>query len=198
MIGTIGLIASVLGTAASGIMSGIGNAKAQSALNAENARQNAFYENQLYKDPLTQYHNQNMIGQLQRRLRERLATAQARKKITGELDTTNVMRDQNAKAMSDVYGNILSNESLRLSGIESAYNNARHNQFQAQQAIDQARMQNYANLAQNAGALGAAALGGLDAKEKKPTPTTTPTTTTAGMIEKPLPKWATWKQLYKI
>lgn len=157
----IALAISAAGTAASGIMSANANRKRQAALDKENARQEAYYIAQLNKDPLNEFYNKNLIGTMQRTMRDRLAVAKARQKITGELDTTNVMRDQNAEAMSRLYGNILSNAAMRRDSIMNGFENAKRDIYKQRADIDAAKMQNYANLASNAASVGAAAIGGV-------------------------------------
>jgi hypothetical protein len=157
----LGAIAAA-GAITSAVVTAKANKKRQEALEKEGERQRLFYERQLNENPLEQYHNKALLGRLQEQMKERIATARARAKITGEMDTSNVIRDQNAAALSSVYNNILSNASLRKDSLNQALERSRQNLYQQQADLDYAKQQNYANFAANIGNAAATAAGAYD------------------------------------
>lgn len=157
----LGAIAAA-GAITSAVVTAKANKKRQEALEKEGERQRLFYERQLNENPLEQYHNKALLGRLQEQMKERIATARARAKITGEMDTSNVIRDQNAAALSSVYNNILSNASLRKDSLNQALERSRQNLHQQQADLDYAKQQNYANFAANIGNAAATAAGAYD------------------------------------
>lgn len=162
----IALGASLAASAINAGLSAKANRDREVAMNKEYARQQAAYDKQLYSDPLEEFHNKAIIGRLQGMMRDRISAAKSRQKITGELDTTNMAKDQNAEALQNVYNNILSNASLRKDSLLRAKDAAYHNAYRERADLNAAKQQNYANLASNAVNLGAAAIGGMNANVK--------------------------------
>ena len=108
----LGAIAAA-GAITSAVLTARANKKHRDALDKEANRQKQFYEGQLNENPLDQFHNRALIGEMRRAANARIEQERARRKITGELDTTNMMKDQNAQAMQNMYSRIATNASLR-------------------------------------------------------------------------------------
>lgn len=157
----LGAIAAA-GAITNAVVTANANKKRQKALEKEGERQRLYYEKQLNENPLDQYHNKALLGRLQEQMKDRIATAQTRAKITGEMDTSNVMKDQNAQAISSVYNNILSNASLRRDSLNNALERSRQNLYSQQADLDYAKQQNYANFASNIGNAAATAMSAYD------------------------------------
>ncbi len=163
------LISLGLSLAANAIGAGLSakaNRDRETAMDKEYARQQASYDRQLYADPLNEFHNKAIIGRLQGMMRDRISAAKSRQKITGELDTTNMAKDQNAEALQNVYNNILSNASLRKDSLLRAKEASYHNAYKERADLNAAKQQNYANLATNAANLGETAIGSMRANGK--------------------------------
>ncbi len=159
----LGAIAAA-GAITSAVLTARANKKHRDALDKEANRQKQFYEGQLNENPLDQFHNRALIGEMRRAANARIEQERARRKITGELDATNIMKDQNAQAMQNMYSRIATNASLRRDGILNAYERSRQGIYAQQADLQRAAMQNYANLASNIGNAAATAMGGYSGK----------------------------------
>lgn len=161
-----GLVLSALGTAASGIGSAVGNKRQQQQLNNEKARQEAWYNTEMYKDPLKRSDNAAMLRLVEDRIKEQERTDAARQKVLGGTTEARLAnRDSNNKAYAGVVSNMASLASKRMDSLSAQKNQAMSNMAQQQMNLDAAKMQNWANLANNAATLGAAALSGIDKKD---------------------------------
>lgn len=158
-----GLVLSALGTAASGIGSAVGNNRQQQQLNNEKARQEAWYNTEMYQDPLKRSDNAAMLRLIEDRIKEQERTDAARQKVLGGTTEARLAnRDSNNKAYAGVVSNMASLASKRMDSLSAQKNQALSGFAQQQMGIDNARMQNWANLANNAAKLGEAALSGID------------------------------------
>lgn len=162
-----GLVLSALGTAASGIGSAVGNNRQQQQLNNEKARQEAWYNTEMYQDPLKRSDNAAMLRLIEDRIKEQERTDAARQKVLGGTTEARLAnRDSNNKAYAGVVSNMASLASKRMDSLSAQKNQAMSNMAQQQMNLDAAKMQNWANLADNAAKLGSAALSGIDAPNK--------------------------------
>lgn len=161
-----GLVLSALGTVASGIGSAAGNNKQQRQLNEERARQEAWYNKEMYQDPLKRSDNAAMIRLMEDRIKEQERTDEAKQKVLGGTTEARLAnRDSNNKAYAGMVSNMAAMASRRMDSLSAQKNQALAGFAQQQMSIDNARMQNWANLANNAAKLGAAALSGIDGKD---------------------------------
>lgn len=163
-----GLVISTLGTVASGIGSAVGNNRQQQQLNNEKARQEAWYNTEMYQDPLKRSDNAAMLRLVEDRIKEQERTDAARQKVLGGTTEARLAnRDSNNKAYAGVVSNMASLASKRMDSLSAQKNQAMSNMAQQQMNLDAAKMQNWANLADNAAKLGSAALSGIDSSNKK-------------------------------
>ena len=144
-------IVSLAGQAASGIMSALSNKKAQHLADQEAARQQAFYEQQIYQDPLKRSENQQIINKLEDVNQERLNTAKASAKITGATpESVLAVQKQNADATADVMSAMAAGESARRENYVNKLNEAKIQKAEADLARENARQETFGNLASNA------------------------------------------------
>lgn len=163
-----GLVISALGTLASGIGSAVGNNRQQQQLNNEKARQEAWYNTEMYQDPLKRSDNAAMLRLVEDRIKEQERTDASRQKVLGGTTEARLAnRDSNNKAYAGVVSNMASLASKRMDSLSAQKNQAMSNMAQQQMNLDAAKMQNWANLADNAAKLGSAALSGIDSSNKK-------------------------------
>lgn len=158
-----GLVLSALGTVASGIGSAVGNNRQQRQLSQEKARQEAWYNKEMYQDPLKRSDNVAMLRLVEDRIKEQERTDAARQKVLGGTTEARLAnRDSNNKAYAGVVSNMASLASKKMDSLSAQKNQAMSNMAQQQMNLDAAKMQNWANLADNAAKLGSAALSGID------------------------------------
>lgn len=162
-IATAGLALSVLANLASGVGSTIANKKAEKAMFKENDRQNAWYHKQMYQDPLERSENVHLLKMLDDKLKNNQDTIDSRAAITGATTESKLAAKQGANtAYSGAVSGIASLASQRADILSQSYNQERGRQYQNKAAMDQAKMQNWANLASNATKLGVASIGGAE------------------------------------
>ena len=162
MIAAAGLALSVLANLASGVGSTIANKKAEKAMLKENDRQNAWYNKQIYQDPLERSENVHLLKMLDAKLKNNQDVIDSRAAITGATTESKLAARQGANtAYSNAVSGMASLASQRTDMLEQSYNQERQRQYQGKAAMDQAKMQNWANLASNAAKLGASSIGGI-------------------------------------
>lgn len=181
MIGTLGLVASLAGTVASGVGSYMANKKRQEAIDSQEAEANQYYMREMFQDPTKRADNAAFLAQLDRRLKKQNEVAKATQKITGGTQEQAIATQE---ATANAYADAIS----KLSAISSQRRDTLNNQWRKeQQGYDTMRndlqaqqMQNWGVLANNAAQLGSAALqsGGILSGENplKKTSQTTQTT----------------------
>ena len=92
----------------------------------------------------------------------------SRAAITGATTESKLAAKQGANtAYSGAVSGIASLASQRADILEQSYNQEKQRQYQGKAAMDQAKMQNWANLASNAAKLGASSVGGIGTKSKE-------------------------------
>ena len=167
MIAAAGLALSVLANLASGVGSTIANKKAKKAMLKENDRQNAWYNKQIYQDPLERSENVHLLKMLDAKLKNNIDVIDSRSAITGATTESKLAARQGANtAYSNAVSGMASLASQRADMLEQSYNQERQRQYQGKAAMDQAKMQNWANLASNAAKLGASSIGGIGTDTK--------------------------------
>ena len=168
MIAAAGLALSVLANLASGVGSSIANKKAKKAMFEENDRQNAWYHKQMYQDPLERSENVHLLKMLDDKLKNNQDIIDSRAAITGATTESKLAAKQGANtAYSGAVSGIASLASQRADILSQSYNQERGRQYQNKAAIDQAKMQNWANLASNATKLGVSSVGGIGSETTK-------------------------------
>ena len=168
MISAAVLALSVLANLASSVGSTKANKKAENEMLKENDRQNAWYHKQMYQDPLERSENVHLLKMLDTKLKNNQDVIDSRAAITGATTESKLAAKQGAnKAYSDAVSGIASLASQRADIMEQSYNQERQRQYQSKAAMDQAKMQNWANLASNAAKLGASSVGGIGEDTKK-------------------------------
>ena len=167
-IAAAGLALSVLANLASGVGSTIGNKKAEKAMLKENDRQNAWYHKQMYQDPLERSENVHLLKMLDTKLKNNQDVIDSRAAITGATTESKLAAKQGANtAYSGAVSGIASLASQRADILEQSYNQEKQRQYQGKAAMNQAKMQNWANLASNATKLGVASIGSIGDEDKK-------------------------------
>ena len=168
MIAAAGLALSVLANLASGVGSTIANKKAKKAMYEENDRQNAWYNKQMYQDPLERSENVHLLKMLDTKLKNNQDVIDSRAAITGATTESKLAAKQGANtAYSGAVSGIASLASQRADVLEQSYNQEKQRQYQGKATMDQAKMQNWANLASNAAKLGASSVGGIGTEDKQ-------------------------------
>lgn len=167
-IAAAGLALSVLANLATGVGSTIANKKAEKAMRKENDRQNAWYHKQMYQDPLERSENVHLLKMLDTKLKNNQDVIDSRAAITGATTESKLAAKQGANtAYSGAVSGIASLASQRADILEQSYNQEKQRQYQGKAAMDQAKMQNWANLASNAAKLGASSVGGIGTESKQ-------------------------------
>lgn len=153
---------SAAGAVASAIGSKKANDKQQAALNNSRAASNAFYDSEIYQDPTKRSDNQAYLKLLDKKLKRVNEIAEAKNKIMGGTHEQTLAQHQNTvDAYSDAITNMVSNTSQRRDNLMKEKRQAIVGYDQQQAGLDAAKMQNWANLANNAAQLGADAIKGF-------------------------------------
>lgn len=162
-----GLVLSALGTVASGIGSAAGNNKQQRQLDEERARQEAWYNKEMYQDPLKRSDNAAMIRLMEDRIKEQERTDEAKQKVLGGTTEARLAnRDSNNRAYAGMVSNMAAMASRRMDSLSAQKNQALSGFAQQQAKIDEKRMENWGNLASNAANLASNALTGIGGKKQ--------------------------------
>ena len=134
----------------------------------ENDRQNAWYHKQMYQDQLERSENVHLLKMLDTKLKNNQDVIDSRAAITGATTESKLASKQGAnKAYSDAVSGIAPLASQRADILEQSYNQEKQRQYQSKAAMDQAKMQNWANLASNAAKLGVTSVGGIGTETKQ-------------------------------
>lgn len=141
-------IVGLAGQAVSSVLSAKANKEAENKENEDFARQKAFYETQLYQDPLQRSENQALLGELDRKLDKQVDVAKSTSKITGATPEAQLAMQQNAL---DVYGDAISGmasgESARRDALNKDINRLSSEKAKADIERINQKHQNYANIA---------------------------------------------------
>ncbi len=167
-IGTIGLIASALGSVAGGVGSAMSNKKRQAELNKAKTTADNYYLSQINQDPTKRADNAAMLAQLRRRLDAQNNRNKAVNKITGATQEQVIAQQGNAaNAYADSVSKMQALHAQRqdLLAKEKMQNDLNYSSQQAD--IAAARQQAWGNLAANAVELGSAAIGTIGGEDSK-------------------------------
>lgn len=165
-----GVIVSLAGQAASGIMSAMNNRKMQQAADAETARQVASNEAKAYENPLSRSENQQAMAQYDRTSKQQLENALGVATVSGAtpeyaLGVQKGIADGRAELMSGITAGASAQNDKYLDKAEKA----KEQKFEDDQARRAARNTTYANLAANAASAFGSILDSYTAKPELPT-----------------------------
>lgn len=150
-----GLTASIGGTAASAIGSRDANKAQEQAIRDEQARRRAYFTQQAMQDPTLRSDNASMLRLFKDELEDQTKSAEAKAKITGATQETEVAgKEAAASGLSAAIQQMSAGASARRDKFEGMREQSEE-QAEAQLAnVKAERMQNWANLAKNAASLG--------------------------------------------
>lgn len=167
-IGMASLALSALGTAVSGISSAVINKKQEQNLANEKARQNAWYDREMYQDPLTRSDNAQILKALDDRLRHQTEVEDSKGAVLNSTPEARLAaRQQNNDTMAQVISGMAAQSSQRRDALSAQRNQMNQQYNNAQMELDASRMQNAANLATNAVNLGSAGISAMGEGELK-------------------------------
>ncbi len=162
-----GTIVSLLGTAASTVGGIISNKKKEKTMAANQARDNAWYQQQLYQDPTKRSDNAALLRQLDKQQKKATELATNKAKVTGQSGmVTNAMtmaQQANANAYADAVSDMAAKESQRRDSLNQQWQANREKYDAQQQEMEDAKAANWGALANNAAQLGASAINGMQA-----------------------------------
>lgn len=162
MLGTIGAIVGVAGTAASGIMSAINNKKRERQAQAESARRIAQAEAMANEDPLARAGNQRLLAQYDREGKRQIENARNVSAITGATPEYAVaVQEGIAQGRADMMSNIAAEADARRDKYLDKAEEARREAANAAEERALERNQTYANIAANAAQAAGSMLSGI-------------------------------------
>ena len=169
MLGTIGAIVGVAGTAASGIMSAINNKKRERQAQAETARQAAYAEAMANEDPLVRAGNQRLLAQYDREGKRQIENARNVSTITGATPEYAVaVQEGVAQGRADMMSNIAAEADARRDKYMDKAEEARRDAANAAEERALERNQTYANIAANAAQAAGSLMSGIGGSKKAP------------------------------
>ena len=162
MIGTIGAILGVAGTAASGIMSAVNNKKRERQAQAESARQIARAEALANEDPMLRGSNQKLMREYDRRAQEQVENARNVSAITGATPEYSVaVQEGVAQGRADMMSDIAAGADARRDKYLDQAEEARQSAAEAAEERALERNQTYANIAANAASAAGSLMQGI-------------------------------------
>ena len=162
MIGTIGAILGVAGTAASGIMSAVNNKKRERQAQAETARQIARAEALANEDPMLRGSNQKLMREYDRRAQEQVENARNVSAITGATPEYSVaVQEGVAQGRADMMSDIAAGADARRDKYLDQAEEARQSAAEAAEERALERNQTYANIAANAASAAGSLMQGI-------------------------------------
>lgn len=164
MVGTIvSLAVAAAGAIASAVGSKKANDKRQAALNENKAYSNALYDSEIYQDPTKRSDNQAYLKLLDKKMKRANEVASSKNKILGGTHEQTLAQNQTAAdAYSNAITDMASKTSQRRDMLLQQRRQEQRGYEQQQLDIDTARIQNWANLANNAAQIGASAISSFD------------------------------------
>lgn len=158
------LALSALGSAAGGISSVVQNRKAEAQAEADKSRNMAWYDRQLYSDPLKRGDNAVLLKRMRDELQRRSEVEDAKSAIMNGTDEARLARrKQNNETIQGVYDNIVAREAHRRDELLSGQKAVLDNYSNTQAQLLAQRQANAANLAGNAVSLAGSAIGAMGA-----------------------------------
>lgn len=162
MIGTIGAILGLAGTAASGIMSAVNNKKRERQAQAETARQIARAEALANEDPMLRGSNQKLMREYDRRAQEQVENARNVSAITGATPEYAVaVQEGVAQGRADMMSDIAVGADARRDKYLDQAEEARQSAALAAEERALERNQTYANIAANAASAAGSLMQGI-------------------------------------
>ena len=148
----IGTILGAVGKAASDVMSIINNRKQNQQLEAENARQQAYYDSKANEDALGKASVQQAMNQYDRKAEQQIANAQNVAAVTGATpEFALAVQKGVAQGRADVMGNALVNAEATQEKALDQSELVRQEAAKQKQAMLAEQNQSIANVAANAG-----------------------------------------------
>jgi hypothetical protein len=167
-IGTIGAILGAVGNAASGVMSIINKRKQTQQLDAENARQQAYYDSKANEDALSKASTQQAMNQYDRKAEEQIANAQNVAAVTGATpEFTLAVQKGVAQGRADMMGNAQVNAEATQEKALDQSEQVRQEAARQRQALLAEQNQSFANLAANAGNVATSLMNAASAPKAK-------------------------------
>lgn len=169
MLGTIGTIVGVAGTAASGVMSAVNNKKRERMAQAESARRIAQAEAMANEDPLARAGNQRLLAQYDREGKRQIENARNVSAITGATPEYAVaVQEGVAQGRADMMSNIAAEADARRDKYMDKAEEARRDAANAAEERALERNQTYANIAANAAQAAGSLMSGIGGSKKAP------------------------------
>ena len=169
MLGTIGAIVGLAGTAASGVMSAINNKKRERQAQAESARQIAQAEAMANEDPLTRANNQRLLARYDRDAQRQVENARNVSAITGATpEYAAAIQEEVAQGRADMMSNIAAGADERRDKYMDRAEEARRQAAAAAEERALERNQTYANIAANAAQAAGSLMSGIGGGKKAP------------------------------
>lgn len=169
MLGTIGAIVGVAGTAASDVMSAVNNKKRERQAQAESARRIAQAEALANEDPLARAGNQRLLAQYDREGKRQIENARNVSTITGATPEYAVaVQEGVAQGRADMMSNIAAEADARRDKYMDKAEEARRDAANAAEERALERNQTYANIAANAAQAAGSLMSGIGGGKKAP------------------------------
>ena len=167
--GIIGMVTSLLGTAASGVGSAIVNRNRRKAIADEQAASNRYYLSEMFSRPDERSDSAAYLQQLDRRLKRANEISAAKGRITGATPEQAVAQQENsANAYADAVSRLAALGQQRRDML-GAQKRREDNAFAARRDdLAAAQLESWGNLARNAAELGGAAIEEIDWKKDTP------------------------------
>ena len=164
----IGTILGAVGKAASDVMSIINNRKQNQQLEAENARQQAYYDSKANEDALSKASVQQAMNQYDRKAEQQIANAQNVAAVTGATpEYALAVQKGVAQGRADVMGNALVNAEATQEKALDQSELVRQEAAKQKQAMLTEQNQSFANLAANAGNVATSLMNATSANRAK-------------------------------
>lgn len=154
-----GLVASVLGTAASGVGSYLGNKKMSDITKRQREESSAFYNKEIYQDAIKRADTQSFLRQLADQMKESTQRTDMSTAISGgTAEASLAQKGANMKSYADAISKLTGQAQQRKDYLTSAYRGEKRGFDQQEANLEAQKLQNWGNLASNAAMLGAASL----------------------------------------
>lgn len=166
--GTIGAILGIVGKTASDVMGIINKRKQTQQLDAENARQQAYYDSKANEDALSKASTQQAMNQYDRKSEEQIANAQNVAAVTGATpEFTLAVQKGVAQGRADVMGNAQVNAEATQEKALDQSEQVRQEAAKQRQALLAEQNQSLANVAANAGNVATSLMNATSAPKAK-------------------------------
>ncbi len=160
-----GAAVSLVGQGVASYLSAKSNAATEDIINQNYADSNAYYLSEMYADPTKRADNAAYLTQLQNSLKEQNKTNAATNRITGATQEAVIAQQSNAsQAYADATSKLGALASQRRDSLGEAKLQNDGNYSNTMIGLENAKQENYANLASNAAEIGSSAISAWDGK----------------------------------